>query len=608
MIIAIDTESTGLSTWRGDRPFAISICWEDESIQYWEFEVNPKTREIKIQDVFYISNFIEIIEDEKIEKVFHHDMRMLESINVNVKGKIHDTSIAARCTNTLEDNVKLKYLSRKYLGMNNDDEEELQKAVMFYRKKAKGLGYKIGDKVQEDYWIPKLFDKGNELCEKYCCLDSIRCMRLHKFYQEAMKEFKVKHTYEKELELLHILYEMEGKGLYTSLDRINRGIEHCLKKSLELEQEVFRKWGTTNLDSPKQLGPYLRDKMSVPIIEKTPSGEIATGLPILKRYTDYSPGLELLFKRAAYETVRGYYENYRYHYTDGFIHGSLKQFDTKTFRLSSVDPNLQNIANPETSGGNISYIREDELVNARSCFGPRPGKMWLVIDYKQLELRIFASRGKVKKLVKVFLDGGDPHETTRISCPFLAAMPPKQGRKIAKNTNFTVINVGGANALYEKYAIPIEQGEIVVKEFKAVYEETSVRAKECEQFAKQYGYILNAYNDKIFVDREFAYRGTSYDIQSSAARLIKRAMLNLQKYFKERQMDTIYLLLQIHDELIIEMDLDDYNDVIVGDIKDIMENHGGAFVIPTPVDVSLCFENWSKKLEWKPNGSNRISA
>jgi DNA polymerase-1 len=572
MIIAIDTESTGLSTWLGARPFGIAICFEDESTGYIDFEVDPKTREVKIPDAFYLDKFINLIEDESIEKVFHnakHDMRMLESIDVQVKGKIHDTSIAARCTYTLEETVKLKYLAQKYLDIPKDDEEDLKKTTAFYRKKAKKLGFNIHDQVEADYWLPKLFDRSNILCETYCKRDALRTMKLYQMYHDAMEHFNVTHTYEKELQLLLVIYEMEKLGIATSLERINEGIEHCTKKSIEIEEQITSKWGTVNLDSPKQLGPYLINNMGVPIKELTPSGEIATGLPILKRYSDVSPGIELLFKRSAYETVGGYFKNYKEHYVNGEIHGTFKQFDTKTFRLSSVEPNLQNIANPDTSGGNISYIKEDELVNARRCFGPRPGHIWLVIDYKQLELRIFASRGNVTKLIKVFLEGGDPHDETRRNCPYLAAMSPKQGRKIAKNTNFTVINVGGAKALFEKYAIPIEQGEIVVKEFKEAYQETSQRARECERFAKQHGYILNAYNDKLFVHPDYAYRATSYDIQSSAARLIKRAMLNLSKYFKKYKLPC-RLLLQVHDELVIEIHKDGFSEDLVRGIQNIM--------------------------------------
>jgi len=610
MIIACDTESTGLSTFHGHKPFAISICWEDETDAYIDCPVNTKTREPEwnnVSDQHRFNNFCLLLEDNSIEKVFHHakhDIRMLRSIGINVKGKIHDTSIAARCTNTLELTVALKPLAKKYLDISTDDEQELKKSVLFYRRKGKGLRFNLSDDTEADYWLPKVFDKTNNLCEKYCRLDALRCMKLHQMYQEAMKDFGVYHTYEKELELLHILFEMEDKGLYSNLERINEGIEYCQKRATETEQEIYSKYGSTNLDSPKQLGPYLVEKMGVPIEERTATGLISTGLPTLRKYYDYNQeGLKLLFKRSAYETIRGYYENYFNHYVYGKIHCSIKQFDTSTFRLSVVDPNLQNVANPVTSGGNISYVRDEKPVNARRCFGPEPGTIWLVIDYKQLELRIFASRAGEETLIEVFNSGGDPHNTTRLKCPFLAAMPKEQGRKIAKNTNFTVINVGGAQALYEKYSIPLDQGETVVKEFKIAYPRTKARAYECQHFAEKHGYIVNAYNDKIFTEHGWEYRGTSYDIQSSAARLIKRAMINLAKMFKKKRLNT-HLLLQVHDELVIGVPSEEFCDELVIDIKNIMEDNGGAFCVETPVDISIVIESWDQKQEYKSNGSH----
>src|SRR5687768_1076875 len=135
MIIACDTESTGLSVWRGDRPFAIDICFEDETHLYIDFPVDPKTREVRIEESAEFYTIKSLLENSEIEKVFHHakyDIRMLASINIFVKGKIHDTSLMARCVNTLEITVKLKPLAKKYLGIDTNDEEELKKSVNLY--------------------------------------------------------------------------------------------------------------------------------------------------------------------------------------------------------------------------------------------------------------------------------------------------------------------------------------------------------------------------------------------------------------------------------------------------------------------------------------------
>lgn len=602
MLIATDTESTGLSIWHGHKPFGIGIAFENQDTDYIDFPVDPYKREVLVPDAFYLTKIPALLENPEITKVFFHakhDIRMFKNINIDVRGPIHDVSIAARCVYTLEESVKLKPLAKKYIDIDDEDEQILNKKTQEYNRKAKDLGFCLNIEYKGNYWILKALNPDNNLVERYCRKDCLRTLLLWYYYEEAMQEMGVRHTYDQEMKLLDVTFAMEWRGIQANLERIKEGIVNCEKRRDELAFEITSRHGTVDLDKPLKLGKYLVENCGIPIREVTPEDKnIATDAPTLKRYLP-NPVIIKLLSRKGYKTVGGYYKNYEFHNRNGRVHTSLKQWDTRTFRFSCVEPNLQNVANPHTSDGNVALIKEDVLTNARSVFEPTPGYIWLDIDYKQLELRIFASRGNVENLLKGF-EEGDPHDNTRRNCPFLASKPKDQGRKVAKNTNFTVINMGGADVLYEKYNIPIEEAEIVIREFHNANPEAKKRGYELQKFASKYGYILNAYNDRLYVPKEYSYRGTSYDIQSSAGRQIKRAMIKLAAFFQKRALDA-HLLLQVHDELIIEIDKRDFSNDLVKDIVNIMEDHGGAYCLPTPVDVSIVTENWGKKEEWKPN-------
>jgi DNA polymerase-1 len=609
-IVAVDTETTGLLAWKGARPFAICIAGENlvEDYLYIQFEVNPYTRQVEYDkvntklsncDIKWIRSFLA---NPKIDKVFHHrkfDQRMLEMAGFEIRGKCHDTAFAAKICNTLEPHYKLKPLAQKYLGVPITDQDALRKLVEKYRKTGKDKGYLVGagnSDIDEDYWLPNVFLPENDLNKIYCVTDTLdRTLGLWHFYEEGMNQLNVRHIYDREMELYEVLYEMETKGLYTDYALIKQRIQELTFECLRIEMKLKEKFGSFNLDSGQQVADVLYNKLKLPITDRTdpspkyPNGQPKTDTPTLKKFRD-NPYVDLLLQHSGWTTGKQYFVNYEHHYVKetSTIHASVNQTDTRTWRLSCKDPNLQNVSNPETSGG--LYV-----VNGREVFKPRPGYFWMVNDYAQLELRIFASRANETKLIKAFLDGRDPHNETRENVPYLAGLPKEKGRKLAKNTNFTVINCGGAGVLLKKYGVPLDEGEPCIKGFYNAYPASKRRQKEAEQMGREYGYILNAYNRKLNVDPMYGYRATSYDIQSSACDLIKRAMIKLAKFFKQNLING-YMLLQIHDELIIELAMEYINDfVLFKDIIKIMEDHGGAFCIPMPVEAKIATENWSKK-------------
>jgi DNA polymerase-1 len=248
-------------------------------------------------------------------------------------------------------------------------------------------------------------------------------------------------------------------------------------------------------------------------------------------------------------------------------------------------------------------LKSGVKVDARRAFGPRYGYVWYCIDYSQLELRIFAERSG-GQLKEAFLEGRDPHNETREAVPYLAGLEPGEGRKKAKNTNFTIINTGGPHVLYKKYAIPLTEGKIIIREFKEQFPETVQRQREAENFALKHGYIETLTGRKINVDLKsrddygkpkYAYRATSYDIQGSAADFIKLAMLQTMDFLRSSRYDA-HLVLSIHDELVFEIAKEHSYKHLIRTLKKIMENVGKPYMsIPLECEVQKTTTNWSSE-------------
>lgn len=632
--IAIDTETGGLDLYQDDKVFAISAAWRDnkDEIQtlYVSFPVDPINRRpdwSKPSSDFALEIIQGQLADHFTLKIFHNakfDLCGLCSPDFGmgwpINGPIADTSIAAAVCNTQEETVKLKPLAAKYVGVPEDDEKTLQSAVVKARNKAKALGWKIHTDVKADYWLCP-----NE-CEKYAVTDAIRTLLLWEFYDQGLDSLGRRADYNLEIELLHKLFKMEQRGIridyYQNIKEIGN-----LTKLMADEKVAFisetKCSPDINLQSPKQMLPVLQKYLHPHEIESTGEEEIRKFVGDAKSTDDPTTvrnrGIYHLLKYRGYQKGIGYHQNYMLAGTpdkiktiedmvpgtkwrDAFaIHPSFNQGSSaqqktiRTFRLSCNNPNLQNVPNPATSSGFA-------VTDGRGVFGPRGGYVWYCIDYSQLELRIFAARANETKLMEVFLSGGDPHDATRRGIPFLTTKPEKIGRKIAKNTNFCIINRGGARTLFNRYHIPIPDGKRTVEGFYELYPKTYERQAYLEKYALDNGYIINAFGRQLDINSDNAYTtAPAYDIQSSAADLIKRAMIKTDDFLVSTGLDA-HLVLSIHDELIFEIRKEHCYKWLLLKIKEIMEDSEGKINLPTPVDAAKTLTSWSEKsskgLEW----------
>lgn len=622
-LLAVDTETTGLSAWRGDRPFAVSICNQEGSTGYFRWEVDPWTRQIKRTNSF-ISNCIIIkkfLEEPSITKVFHNakfDIRMMEMMGINVKGTVHDTMIAMHCLRTAEPSLKLKDLAKKYLGIDNDDEIDLQKATHHARREAKKKGWNIAteethgkEPANADYWLapPKLV-------EKYAVRDVERTMPLWMLLEEKMAEEGVRHLYDEEMELFWVTYRMEKRGV-----RIDPVVIESETKRNEL---ILKKTGPAidkikkglNVNSPKQMVQYLFKEQKHKILRYTckctpDSGRVCSksnhaknasvGTEILMAIDD--PICKLVIEhKTAEKAVNGFFgrfkklmvkegENY-------ILHPDFRQVGTVTGRFACADPNLQNVADPYGTRAPIP-------IPARMAFLPRPGYEWHHFDYKQMELWLFSSPkiANEEKMLSVLLSGEDLPSSVAIEMGWGDQLQKDKetGRGVTrirvKLMLYGIVYGIGPFGLSLLNKIPYQEARNDLDTFKRKYPKIDRYMQDTIKKASHYGFVQGPLGRKIQTNRDTAYKGANYIVQNSSAHILKKAMIDTDKWLRQNKIDG-HLILTIHDELAFEIHKRHANMYVIKTLKKIMGSYGKHFGIPPlPIDVERVRENWMKKEE-----------
>lgn len=413
--LAVDTETTGLLAWKGDMPFAISFLTEDEASMYFEWFVDPWTH-VVIPDEKELEFCAEVL-GKNTDKIFHNakfDVRMMEqAFGIETNGTIHDTMFMAHTCNSLEPSLKLKVLAQKYLKYGNIDEILLQKATIRARRQAKKLGWFRHEAVQADYWMVRKLNPENRLAKKYCLADVERTLLLTFFYQKMMKHFKVEQTYRKELSLWPITYKMETRGIAVNLKIVDKEIAGQMKLAKEAEARIIKVVHKCfDLESPDDAGKLVYDKLKLPVRKRTPTGRRQVSAEALMEHTSHPVVADLFKYRAATKALSSFFLRYRrlaIHDSlneGGFVlHPDFNQVGPATGRYSCRNPNFQNTANALTT-------RSAEPIQARTPFYPRPGYIWLCIDYEGIEVRIFADVSGAKKLIRAINDGLNAHAFT----------------------------------------------------------------------------------------------------------------------------------------------------------------------------------------------------
>ena len=409
--------------------------------------------------------------------------------------------------------------------------------------------------------------------------------RIAEVLREKLKERSCSDLFVKiEMPLADVLADMEEEGFLIDREglaeyggRLNEAVSEISGRIYFLAGEEF------NINSPKQLGEILFEKMGLPSGKKTKTG-YSTNADVLEKLAPDYPIVEDILEYRKLTKLIGTYVTglIKVAGEDGRVHTNFKQTGTATGRLSSAEPNLQNIP-----------IKTDEGRELRKYFLPRKDCVLIDADYSQIELRLLACISGDKRLSKAFIDGEDIHSSTA-SAVFgvpLAEVTPLL-RKRAKAVNFGIVYGIGDYSLSQDLGISVKQAKEYITSYLANYPGVSSYLTDIVQSARENGYVDTIYGRRRFIPeisgknavmRKFGERvAMNSPIQGSAADIIKIAMINVSRRLKDERLDA-RMILQVHDELIVES-AKECADRAAAILREEMEN---AVSLPVPLTVDL---------------------
>jgi DNA polymerase-1 len=608
--IALDTETTGVNFKGEARPFYISTCDDNGGVKSWRFKVDPFTRDVRCSS----DRRNEIAAYIRGTRLVYHnakfDIAALQSIGIDPGWDNYEDTLLASHAVSSGQKHGLKDLASRYFGISDLDQILLQKQVILACNQARDLGWKLGfdskgsRQTAWDYWVPGQIWKDDNSLATYGDKDVERTMLLWLTYKDVMEEEDLVEGYKVEKQLQQVIYKMESCGLSIDMRRLREARAFLEKESTDFKDNaravVFKKCDCDiNINSSKQMRELLYEKFKLPVKHRTKKAkEPATDKTALGALFDVcednSEEGEFIKNVLGYRGtstgvryMKGYQQLAIYKMTNWFkIYPSMNQSATKTGRLASKNPNGQNVGKKDK----VKFAGEVlEIPKLRDCFCPPPGKVWYSIDYSQIEIRVFATLSGEQSILDALDAGYDFHGfvASRIFNKNPEEVTDSE-RTIAKNTNFAIIFGAGPNKVNETAGIS-NAYELFSGQFPNVtsFMESTIRG------VSKTGRLRTADNYRLDVPLDAPYKSVNYLVQGTAGRIIKKAMVALDK---EEWFDwkDIKMILQVHDELIFEINKHSNlnNDETLRKIMNVMEAAGSNMGINTPVSCERITNDW----------------
>ena len=558
-----DTETTGINPFDAEL-VGMSFAWKEGEAYYLPFSDH------KEEATTLLEEFKELFEDEQIEKVgqnLKYDINVLSNYGVRVTGPLFDTMIAHYLIQPdMRHNMDL--LAETYLGYKTVSIETL-------------IGKK-GKKQKTMRDIPQ------EEIVDYACEDADITLRLKNQFEPKMNSTLKKLMDEIEIPLIPVLSAMEKEGVKLDVPALANFSEELAVSVTTLNQQILELSGEEfNVDSPKQLGEVLFDKMKiVEKAKKTKTGQYSTGEDVLSKLAGKHEIVPLILEYRSLKKLKSTYVDALpelVNVEDGKIHTSYMQTVAATGRLSSSNPNLQNIP-----------IRTEKGREIRKAFIPRNEDYTLLAaDYSQIELRIIAALSEDENMQEAFVKGEDIHAATAAKVFGVAIEEvDREMRSKAKAVNFGIIYGVSAFGLSQNLNISRKEAKEIIDTYFEQYPKLKAYMENNVDFAKEHGYVetimkrrrnLKDINSANAIVRSHAERNAvNAPIQGSAADIIKIAMINIHAEFEKQRFQS-KMLLQVHDELVFDVfkpELDQIKSIV----KDKMEN---AVKLAVPLDVEM---------------------
>ena len=569
-IVAFDTETEGLNALETDI-VGISFSWQ-KGIGYYLPVKNNKSAHEKSFEI--LRPFFESTEIIKVGHNIKFDIQVLHKYNVKVSSPIYDTMVAHYLINP-DMRHNLDTLSESYLNYSPISIESL-------------IGKKGKNQISmRDVSIDKITDYASEDADITLQLKSI-------FDKEIEVNNLSKIFYDIEIPMINVLSEMETEGIKIDtsyLEKLDKEFEEDLEK---LKKEIFKKSGEEfNLNSPKQLGEILFDKLKlVSKPKKTKTGQYSTSEEVLSSLANDHKIIEDILEWRSLDKLQNTYVKSLPNEVSSLtnrVHSSFNQTVTTTGRLSSNNPNLQNIPIRTANGQKI-----------RRAFIPRGSDYILMAaDYSQIELRVIASMSNEENMIDAFVNNQDIHTMTASK---IYNVDPenvtREQRGNAKTVNFGIIYGVSAFGLSQQTDLNRSESKVMIDNYFLNYPGLKKYMSDQIDFARNNGYVetimgrrrylqnINSQNNMLRSSSE--RNAINAPIQGSAADIIKIAMININSELKKQSLKS-KMLLQVHDELVFDVHKSE-KDQIKDIVKTTMES---AVKLKVPLKIDLEFgKNW----------------
>ena len=568
-IVSLDTETTST------HPIDAELVGLSFSVKENEafYVAIPANRE---QALKLVNIFKPIYESDKILKVgqnIKYDMEVLHNYSITVQSPMFDTMIAHYLINP-ELHHNMDYMAETLLHYQTIHIEEL-----------------IGPKGKHQKSMRDLDPKD---VYEYAAEDADVTLKLKNVLEPKLKDVNAEKLFwDMEMPLVPVLADMEMTGVCLDTNSLKETSELFTKRMEDLEKKIYDEAGEKfNISSPKQVGDILFGKMKlVDKPKKTRTGQFVTSEDVLQQLRSNAPIVANILDYRGLKKLLGTYVDALPKLINprtGHIHTSFNQTITATGRLSSSDPNLQNIP-----------VRDDDGKEIRKCFIPEPGCLFFSADYSQIELRIMAHLSGDENMIEAFREGFDIHRATaaKIWHESMDDVTDAQ-RKKAKQANFGIIYGITTYGLAQRMEIPNNEARQLIDDYFKTFPKVHAYMEKAKEEARQKGYAetlfgrrrylpdINSHNGTV---RGFAERNAiNAPIQGSEADIIKVAMISIWRRFKAEGIRS-KMILQVHDELNFSVYPDEKEKVE----KIVLEEMQGAYKLAVPLIADAGWgKNW----------------
>lgn len=538
--MAFDTETTSLE-YMNARLVGMSFCTEPHHAAYLPFGHTYLGVPQQLSETVVFKHLKPILEDPSLLKVgqnIKYDIEVLANAGIMMQGVAHDTMLESYVIDSTSNAHDMESLALKYLGA---------KTIPFSEVAGKGAKQITFDQVSIETAAP------------YAAEDADITLQLHHaLWPKVSAHAGIKHIYETiEMPLVNVLVTIERNGVKIDPDKLRQQGKELQKRLVALEEQAFTIAGKPfNMNSPKQLQSILFEDLNLPILQKTPTGQASTADAVLQELAqDFELPQLIIEYRSLSKLISTYTSKLvqQINPNTGRVHTSYNQTGAATGRLSSSDPNLQNIP-----------VRTQEGRRIRQAFIAPQGKQLVSADYSQIELRLMAHISKDKNLVTAFQQNLDIHAATAAEVWGVPLNEVTQSmRRDAKAINFGLIYGMSAFGLTKQLGIDRKAAQDYIDKYFSRYPGVHQYMENTRAHAHEKGYVETLWGRRLYLPdinasqmmrKKAAERAAiNAPLQGSAADLIKMAMLNIHDWLTQEKLPA-KMIMQVHDELVFEVD------------------------------------------------------